>query len=147
MKSLFEKTAANEQEMTLVAKDIYEEFLKTEKPFVVFLHGGLGAGKTFLVREFLRLEGTLEDITSPTFTYVEEYDGVAHFDFYRFTEGDAFFAFGFDEIATDDSISCFVEWGDKLTDDGRACFGENAYTINIEKTKEGGRKVELLKNV
>lgn len=80
---------------------------------VVWLTGGLGAGKTTLVRGLLRALGHTGAVKSPTFTLLEPYNlprfPVYHFDFYRFSSPDEWRDAGFDEYFRGDG-ACLVEW-------------------------------------
>lgn len=80
---------------------------------VVWLSGGLGAGKTTLVRGVLRSLGHTGRVRSPTFTLLEPYDlpkfPVYHFDFYRFSSEDEWRDAGFDEYFRG-AGTCLVEW-------------------------------------
>ncbi len=80
---------------------------------VVWLTGGLGAGKTTLVRGLLRALGHTGAVRSPTFTLLEPYNlprfPVYHFDFYRFSSPDEWRDAGFDEYFRGDG-ACLVEW-------------------------------------
>ena len=85
---------------------------------VVALEGGLGAGKTTLVRAILRAaagDATLV-VPSPTFTLVEVYDtpkGVFwHFDLYRLEEAQQVFELGWEEARADGIV--LVEWAERL---------------------------------
>ena len=85
---------------------------------VVALEGGLGAGKTTLVRAILRAaagDATLV-VPSPTFTLVEVYDtpkGVCwHFDLYRLEEAQQVFELGWEEARADGIV--LVEWAERL---------------------------------
>jgi tRNA threonylcarbamoyladenosine biosynthesis protein TsaE len=80
---------------------------------VVWLSGGLGVGKTTLVRAVLRSLGHTGRVRSPTFTLLEPYNlpkfPLYHFDFYRFSSEDEWRDAGFDEYFRGDG-ACVVEW-------------------------------------
>lgn len=64
------------------------EFAKTlHAPVTVALHGDLGMGKSEIARTIIRaLRGEDTVVPSPTFTIVQSYDGISHFDLYRITD-------------------------------------------------------------
>lgn len=84
---------------------------------VIALVGGLGAGKTHWTKGFVAGLGAAEDVTSPTFSLVNEYRGgripAFHFDFYRLGGADELLALGWDEYLDAGGV-VIAEWGDKF---------------------------------
>ena len=83
---------------------------------VVVLSGELGAGKTKFTEGFLSYFGLEKEISSPTFTIVNEYKNkdidIYHFDVYRLEDVDEFYAIGGDEYFN--SGICIIEWGELI---------------------------------
>ncbi|GHT63123.1 tRNA (adenosine(37)-N6)-threonylcarbamoyltransferase complex ATPase subunit type 1 TsaE [Spirochaetia bacterium] len=114
---------------------------------VVALRGGLGAGKTCLVKGIARGLGITDEVTSPTYTIVSEYAGgipLYHIDAYRLTGDDDFAGLGGEEILYGSGISV-IEWSERLprslppeaiTIDIEICGGENR-TIRITGVDAG----------
>lgn len=82
---------------------------------VITLYGPIGAGKTTLIRNFLRGLGVAEPIVSPTFTYVSCYKtkaerSVYHFDLYRIESGAQFESMGFSDYLYEPDALVIIEW-------------------------------------
>lgn len=110
-KIILEKNIA-ESEMSELAEQI-ADFVYPQ--LIIELIGPLGAGKTTLVRELCNKLGAREDVTSPTFTYVNLYttkDGLTiyHFDLYRITSVHDFIDAGFTEMLHQSQSICIIEW-------------------------------------
>lgn len=144
MKLILKEKVATENMSTKVAQKIWDTLLSKEKNFSVFFEGGLGAGKTFLVREILKSAGIHEDIPSPTYTLVNEFQAsgknFAHFDFYRLENKNDFFERGLSEIAEDESRNTFVEWADKISETAQRGFSGKKFLIRIEHGKSMGQR-------
>ena len=91
---------------------------KLKKGDVVVLSGDLGSGKTKFVEGFLSNFGLEDEISSPTFTIVNEYKKddieIYHFDVYRLENSDEFYAIGGEEYF--DKGICLIEWGELIED-------------------------------
>jgi tRNA threonylcarbamoyladenosine biosynthesis protein TsaE len=89
-------------------------------PMVVILRGDVGAGKTTLVKGIAAAIGaaTEDDVTSPTFTIVHEYEGskvrLFHLDLYRLETEEQIAVLGLDEMAGYANSLILVEWGDRF---------------------------------
>jgi tRNA threonylcarbamoyladenosine biosynthesis protein TsaE len=83
---------------------------------IVALEGDLGAGKTTLAQAICRGVGITEEVTSPTFALVNQYEGergtVYHLDLYRLHGPGDLTNLGWDDIVNSQSI-VIVEWPDR----------------------------------
>ncbi len=111
---------------------------------VFCLTGDLGVGKTIFTKGFAQGLLLEEDITSPTFTIVNEYkEGrlpFYHFDVYRLKSSDEVFDLGFDEYIFGNGV-CLIEWADIIKD----AIPENAIWISIEKDLSKGENYRIIK--
>ena len=87
---------------------------KLKKGDIVVLSGDLGSGKTKLTEGILSYFGLQDEISSPTFTIVNEYtlatDNIYHFDVYRLEDETEFYAIGGEEYFS--KGICIIEWGE-----------------------------------
>ena len=114
------------------------EFAKTlHAPCVVALHGDLGMGKSEIAREIIKtLRGENTVVPSPTFTLVQNYDGISHFDLYRIGDKSELEEIGL-QYAIDNDIT-LIEWPDIAAE----VLPKN--TIHIYITQHGdGRKLVI----
>lgn len=85
---------------------------------VVALRGEMGAGKTTLIRTLAERLGVEDQVTSPTFALVNQYETAAgerlfHFDFYRIDDEREAFDLGYEEYFYSGDL-CLVEWPEKI---------------------------------
>jgi tRNA threonylcarbamoyladenosine biosynthesis protein TsaE len=108
---------------------------------VIALHGGLGAGKTTLVKGIARGLGVTECITSPTYTIVCEYPAsgqtLYHIDAYRLNGDEDFENTGAGEFMGRGIT--VIEWSERIP----RSIPPGAITIEIEVTENGNRIFRL----
>jgi tRNA threonylcarbamoyladenosine biosynthesis protein TsaE len=117
-------------------------------PQLLLLRGELGTGKTTLVKGIAQALDAADpdEVTSPTFTLIHEYEGLQHgkpvrlfhLDVYRIEGERQLETLGLDELLTDNSL-VLVEWGEKFKSLVKRATGE------IVITSEGGdaRKIRV----
>ena len=115
------------------------DFAKTlHAPVCVALHGDLGMGKSEIARTVIQtLRGTDTVVPSPTFTIVQNYDGISHFDLYRIEDKSELTEIGLPYAIQNDIT--LIEWpdiaSDILPDD----------TIHIYLSGEGDGRTVIIK--
>lgn len=119
-----------------------------QPPQVLLLRGELGTGKTTLVKGIAQALDAAEpdEVTSPTFTLLHEYDGTRngkplklfHIDVYRLDSERQLETLGLDELLTPDSL-VLVEWGDKFKSLRKRATGE----IVISSSGGDARKITV----
>ena len=105
----------SEEQLREVAEALLESL---EGRTVVALRGEMGAGKTTLIRAVAEALGAEDQVTSPTFALVNQYEGanaerIFHFDFYRIDDVREAFDLGYEEYFYSGDL-CFVEWPEKI---------------------------------
>ncbi|WP_297805535.1 tRNA (adenosine(37)-N6)-threonylcarbamoyltransferase complex ATPase subunit type 1 TsaE [uncultured Polaribacter sp.] len=97
---------------------IAAEIISSVKNNTLLFYGEMGVGKTTLIKEICQQLGILDNISSPTFSLVNEYqtskgEKVFHFDFYRIEEEEEAFDIGIEEYFDSDAW-CLVEWPENI---------------------------------
>ena len=109
----------------------------------IVLTGDLGSGKTKLTEGILTYFGLEDEISSPTFTIVNEYDtpdlNLYHFDVYRLSDIDEFYAIGGEEYFS--KGACIIEWGELIEE----ALPLDYIKINFSRNEidENLRKIEI----
>lgn len=105
---------------------------------IIVLNGELGAGKTKFTEGFLSYFGLENEISSPTFNIVNEYKNekinVYHFDVYRLSDIDEFYAIGGEEYFS--KGICIIEWGEII----KEALPKHYIKIDIKKDEENLEK-------
>ena len=103
--------------------------------------GDLGAGKTAFTRGIARGLGCTEQVTSPTYTIVNEYLSgrlpLFHFDMYRLSCADDLWDIGWEDYLDRNGV-CAVEWSENVEE-----ALEGAVRVHIRKTGEDSRVITI----
>lgn len=119
------------QDLNNAARALLSEF-PSDRVFT--LYGEMGAGKTTFIKALCDVLGSHDQVTSPTFTLVNEYrtvsgEPVYHFDLYRIKSEAEVQDFGFEDYLYS-GCYCFIEWPEKAP--GAFTGDEVRVTINTE---------------
>lgn len=138
-----EELISNSPEETIeIGKKIASNLKKGD---VIVLTGDLGSGKTKLTEGILTYFGLEKEISSPTFTIVNEYYtqnlNIYHFDVYRLEEEEEFLAIGGEEYF--DKGACIIEWGEMIENMLPQNYTKIIFTRDLEN--ENLRKISIKK--
>lgn len=136
------KETCSEQETFDLGKELGES---AEPGDVFTLEGDLGVGKTIFTKGLAAGLGVQEDVVSPTFTIVQEYeDGripFYHFDVYRIGDVEEMDEIGYEDYIHGEGV-CLIEWANLIEE----ILPERRIKIIIEKDLEKGfdyRKISI----
>ena len=108
---------------------------------VIAYEGDLGAGKTAFTRGLAKGLGCTEQVTSPTYTIVNEYLSgrlpLFHFDMYRLASAEDLWDIGWDDYL-DRSGVCAVEWSENVRE-----ALEDPVIVRIEKISDDSRRITM----
>lgn len=108
---------------------------------IIAMEGTLAAGKTTITKGIALGLGITEDITSPTFTIVSEYDGrlhLYHIDVYRLDSAEDFVNIGSDEMLYGNGVS-IIEWSEKIKEE----LPQSTITIALRVEKDNSRTINI----
>ncbi len=117
-----------------------ENYAKTlEAGDTVLLDGNMGAGKTALAKGIARGLGIFDEVTSPTYAYVNTYgDKLFHFDCYRILSERQAEELGFSDYFLAGGV-CLVEWSENIA----GLLPENCKRVRISGMGDGPREIEF----
>lgn len=131
-----------------------EQLHKAAKQFIELIgqnkvfafYGDMGAGKTTFIKAICQELGVSENITSPTFSLVNEYlinddSTIFHFDCYRLKNVHEAYDIGAEEYLYSGNI-CFVEWPEKIED----LLPQNRVDVYIKVLNNNSREITLQYN-
>lgn len=112
---------------------IAEDFAKTlQKNDVVLLEGEMGAGKTVFAKGVAKGLGIEDNVVSPTYAYMNDYDGkLYHYDCYRLSCGEQAVNLGLTDYFDAGGV-CLIEWSENIT----SVLPENCKVVKIVRNGE-----------
>lgn len=117
-------------------QEIVDKIVPEIKHNILLLKGNLGAGKTTFTQFLMKKLGSGNEVSSPTYSIVNEYNTpqgkVFHFDLYRLKNIDEVYDIGIEEYL-DNAFLCIIEWPEVYEDD---LYGLKFHEISIINTGE-----------
>lgn len=122
--------------------DVAKRLINSVTSKVLLINGEMGVGKTTLIKSIVKALGSHDDVSSPTFSLVNEYENenecIYHFDLYRVKTIEELFDFGIEEYLLNDSW-CLIEWPELLKEYLSSDFNE----INLTTNADASRSLEI----
>lgn len=120
--------------------ELAKKYANTLKPGdVVVLDGDMGAGKTVFTKGIALGLGIKDNVTSPTYAYMNDYGGrLYHYDCYRLSGGEDAEALGLTDYFYSNGV-CVIEWAQIIAD----VLPKNVKKVIITKIDDDTRSIEF----
>ena len=133
---MFFEKAATIEDLKPIAAKLTEGF--ADKRVFAF-YGKMGAGKTTFIQALCRHLESDDNVISPTFALINEYQtksagSIYHFDFYRINHLSEAFDLGYEDYFYSGNY-CFIEWPEKI----ESLLPEDTVTVKIETDNDENR--------
>jgi len=141
-KLIIEKTVDDLEGTKTFTKDAVEYFKEGD---TVLLYGDLGSGKTLITRYFVSLLGSNAEVSSPSFSIINQYDGlpvVNHIDLYRLKDQSELINLGLEDLWNGPGIN-FIEWPEII--EHQLLWSHYRIFIQINSNKSEWRKFRLFR--
>lgn len=110
---------------------------------ILLFYGDMGVGKTTLIKAIVKALGSNDEVSSPTFSIVNEYelenDKIFHFDLYRIKDLDEAYNFGIEDYIYSDNW-ILVEWPEKI----EPILIDNYNQIELKTESENQRNLNIV---
>ncbi|QOD61464.1 tRNA (adenosine(37)-N6)-threonylcarbamoyltransferase complex ATPase subunit type 1 TsaE [Polaribacter haliotis] len=122
---------------------IVSELITSVKNKTLLFYGEMGVGKTTLIKEICKQLGVLDNISSPTFSLVNEYqtsenNKVFHFDFYRIEDENEALDMGIEDYLYNNDW-CLIEWPENVEN----LLPLESVAIHLSTLENGQRNIQL----
>lgn len=121
---------------------VTSQLIKDFKTKTILLHGDMGVGKTTLIKSLVKKLGSSDEVSSPTFSIVNEYelqdDKIYHFDLYRIKNLEEAYNFGIEDYL-DSNHWILIEWPEVI----KPILDQPYHTITLSINEEHHRTLVL----
>lgn len=135
---MFTRKVTSVEELQSVAEELVNAF-SADRVFAFY--GKMGAGKTTFIQSICRVLGSEDNVTSPTFALINEYntaqlESIFHFDFYRIKELEEAYDLGYEDYIYSGSY-CLIEWPEMI----EPLLPDNIVEVKIEVQDDESRVI------
>lgn len=135
---MYSKKINSLDDLEFAAKELIAEF-KNDRVFAFY--GKMGAGKTTFIQAICRELGSEDNVTSPTFALINEYntddlESIFHFDFYRIKDIEEAYDLGYEDYLYSGSY-CLIEWPEMI----ESLLPEKMVEVKIEVQDDDSRVI------
>ena len=125
-------------------EQVAKRLISNTKSKTLLFYGDMGVGKTTLIKTIVKILGSSDDVSSPTFSIVNEYklndEKIYHFDLYRIKDLEEVYNFGIEDYLDSENWK-LIEWPEKI----ESILYDNFDRIEIELDAKNNRILSLNK--
>ena len=124
-------------------EDVANKLITNAKSKVLLFKGEMGVGKTTLIKSIVKALGSQDEVSSPTFSIVNEYEAdhgiIYHFDLYRIKDIEEAYNFGIEDYLDSDSW-ILIEWPEKI----KSILPGNSAVVELNIASKSNRFLRFL---